>query len=127
MSQHTLDTNSHGPAPELLRTGFQITSEAIGSAVVLSLHGELDMATAVRLRQALGAALEGGPAAITLDLAQLTFVDSTGIGTIVGACHRGREVGCSFSLRHPTRSVMKALRLTGVDQLMPIEIQPPLS
>ena len=127
MSQHELGENGNGAHTDLLRTGFQVLSERVGDAVVLRLQGELDMATAVGLRQAVVAALEARPAAITLDLSELTFVDSTGIGAIVGGCHRAKEVACSFSLHGPTRPVLKALRLTGVDQLMPVETQPSLN
>ncbi len=126
MSQHILD---HGTleCPDLLRTGFGISTQRSDGTVVLGLQGDLDVATAAELWRALAEALEGAPSSLVLDLSELFFVDSSGIGAFVGAGRRAREVGCSFVLRSPVRPVQKALRLTGVDQLMTIEHAPPPS
>ena len=121
MSQHTLDHNGLVSSPELLRTGFHAEPSSQDGAVVIRLRGELDVATSVELRRVLAQALEGRPRALVFDLADLSFVDSTGIGVLVGACRRAEEVDCSFVLRSPTRSVSKALRLTGIDRLIPID------
>lgn len=121
MSKHILDPGR--PSANLLRTGFHAHYERSGGVVVIRLVGELDMATVVQLRQAVTEALETAATSVVLDLSALTFVDSSGIGALVGASRRFQELGCSFALHAPTRSVLKALRLTGVDRLMPIEPQ----
>lgn len=126
MSQHIVDHGTLG-CPDLLRTGFRVRTQRSDGTVVLRLQGDLDVATAAELRRALAQALEGAPSSLVLDLAELSFVDSTGIGALVGASRRAREVGSSFVLRSPVRAVEKALRLTGVDQLLTIEPAPPLS
>ena len=103
------------------RVGFHSEVAIIDDSVVLWLHGELDMATAPNLARTLSTALDGGPAALTLDLGHLGFVDSTGIRVLITAGRRARNEGCSLILRAPNRSVRKVLELTGLDQLMVIE------
>lgn len=126
MSQHILDHGTLG-CPDLLRTGFRVRTQSGDGTVVLRLQGDLDVATAAELRRALAQALDGSPSSLVLDLSELSFVDSTGIGALVGGSRRAREVGCSFVVRSPVRAVKKALRLTGVDQLLTVEHGPPLS
>ena len=59
-------------------------SEVEGRAVVLSPSGRLNMTTASLLRQSVAAEVEGGRARVVLDLAGVSFVDSSGLGAIVG-------------------------------------------
>ena len=118
---HILDHEGPTPSSDLLRTGFHVRTERSGGITVLRLVGELDVATAAELRRAVAEALEQMPCVLTLDLSGLSFVDSTGIGVLVGASRRTQEIGSSFVLLSPTRPVQKALHLTGVDQLMRIE------
>lgn len=113
--------------PDLLRTGFQVESDRIEGVSLLRLQGELDMATAVELRRAVADAISGAPLVVILDLSELTFIDSTGIGVLLGSSHKAREAGCSFVVRSPSRSVRKALHLTGVDQALDIESDPLLN
>lgn len=114
---------SPGPSPEgLLRTGFHAEVDASEhGVVVIRLHGDLDMATAGELRQALTRILGTAPGQLTIDLSGLEFVDSTGIGVLVGGLRRAEDQGCDFALRFPNGPVRKVLHLTGIDQIMPIE------
>ena len=111
--QHSLD---------LLRTGFHVDVQVASEQVIVRLHGDLDMATTAELRRALIAILDGAPKRITIDLAGLEFIDSTGIGALVGCSRRARDLGCDFRLRTPVRSVLKVIHLTGVDQLVQIDL-----
>ena len=109
-------------APEgLLRTGFHTEVDVSEDGVVIRLHGDLDMVTANELRKTLTAILGTAPVRLTIDLSGLDFVDSTGIGVLVGGFRRAKDEGCDFSLRFPNRPVKKVLHLTGIDQMMPIE------
>jgi len=123
MSQSALDSTAESAraASTLLRTGFHTAVDATDASLVLRLRGELDMASAPGLARSLDTVLDARPAAVTLDLTDLTFVDSSGIHVLIIACRRAGSEGCSFALRAPCRSVLKALRLTGVDRLMVIK------
>jgi len=113
-----------GRTADLLRTRFSVEAEREGDAAVVRLHGELDLATAPRLRRALGALLDTRPSALVVDLSDLTFVDTSGVRVVRAACIQAGLEGCSFTLRWPTRAVRKMLSLTGVDRLLDIEDRP---
>lgn len=127
MADYLLDPDElDDTAGQLLRTGFSAgASDDEGDTIVLKLHGELDMATAPSLGRALNTALDAGPSLVALDVAELTFLDSTGLRVLITACRRAGGQGCTFVIRSPTRSVLKTLQLTGVDRLMVIEPAPP--
>lgn len=124
MSEHLLDRRADrtwfGRAAPIAAC-FQEHISAIQGAVLVRLEGELDMASAPRFERVLNTALEHCASTVALDLSELTFLDSTGIHVLISADRRATHQGCTFVLRSPTRSVLKVLRLTGVDRLMVIE------
>ena len=126
MADHVLEPDDLTDAEsELLRTGFHAGATADeADTVVLRLQGELDMATAPGLGRALNTALDAQPAVLALDFSELTFLDSTGLRVLITACRRSLAQSCTFVIRSPSRSVLKTLQLTGVDQLMVIEPGP---
>ena len=93
-------------------------ARAGGPAVVFHLEGELDLATAPGLGRALASALDERPSQLVLDLAGLTFLDSSGARVLVTTARRARDEGCAFVLRSPSASIMKMLRLVGLDRLL---------
>ena len=104
---------------------FACTVHAIGErkehgagSVVVRLTGELDLATAPDLAEALTVAADAGVGGLVVDLTDLRFIDSNGIHVLLAAGHRARIDGFPMTLRNPTRQVLKVLQLTGVDQLM---------
>ena len=107
-------------AGKLRRTGFNVQEEVDDDSVVLHLQGELDMATAAPLRRALDHALVGDATGIVLDLTHLTFVDATGISLFLSACRQAEDLGRCFALRHPSRMVLKTLRLSGVARVLEV-------
>jgi len=126
MPDHVLDPpdDPAAVAATLGRAGFCADVSVADGCVVVRLQGELDMATTPALSRALDAALDGRPHALALDLSELTFIDSTGIRVLITGSRRAGGQGCSFVLRAPRRTVLKALRLTGVDRLMVVEPEP---
>lgn len=108
-------------ASALRHTGFHAEAQSIDGSVVVRLQGELDMATAPVLDRALTAALASAGGAVVVDMSSLTFMDSTGIAVLLGAARRAEAAGRSLVVRSPNRPVLKAFRLTGVDQILAIE------
>jgi anti-sigma B factor antagonist len=91
------------------------------SPTVMRLVGELDTVTAPRLRQELVALVEAGETRVVVDLASLTFVDSTGLGALVGGLKRFRAASGDLVLESPTPSVRKAWEITGLTSVVTIE------
>lgn len=81
--------------------------------IILRLDGELDMASAPRLEEAIDASLDAR-AVIVLDLQQLQFIDSTGLHVILSAHTRSRERGQDLAITPGSQQVQRLLSVTGV-------------
>jgi anti-sigma B factor antagonist len=91
---------------------LQIGSRHEDGRVVLSLDGELDLATAELLEQAMDA-LPDEPM-VVLDLERLKFIDSTGLRGVLAALERCRERGQEFAITPGSQQVQRLLGVTGV-------------
>ena len=83
-------------------------------AYEVHLHGELDMSTAPQLQQELLRLTSEGATAVTVDLSELGFVDSTGLSVLVTGLKRLREMGGDLALRSPTPGTRRVLEITGL-------------
>ena len=79
---------------------------------IVRVGGELDVNTATELRQCLLGVTSEGPLRVTLDLSSLSFVDSTGLGVLVGALKRQRVRGGTLALTGLAGSVRKVFDIT---------------
>ena len=87
--------------------------------VVLSVRGDVDLATAPELRARLaGAVDEFG--AVVVDLGEVGFMDSTGLGVLVASHHRAGALGHRLVVARPQRIVKNALRLVQVDSVIDV-------
>jgi anti-sigma B factor antagonist len=80
----------------------------------VALHGEVDVLTVDQVRVALTDAIAGRPEAIVVDLADLSFIDSTGLGALVFGFQRARDAGTAFRLARASRGVRQVLVLSGL-------------
>lgn len=78
------------------------------------------MLTAPRLREQLIAAIESGCHKIIVNLQGVTFIDSTGLGTLVGSLNRVREHNGTLALVCTSRMVLRVLAITGLNNVFPI-------
>ena len=97
---------------------FQITKSFDGQSTVLSVQGELDMATAPELRAEL-AHLANSKCDVVVDLSRVTFMDSSGIRALLDAHQSMVRVDRRFALGAASRIVTRALKLTQLDQVIP--------
>lgn len=93
-------------------------SEVDGRAVVLSPSGRLTMTTAALLRQSVAAEVEGGKPRVVLDLAGVSFVDSSGLGAIVGGLKSARQAGGDLRIAAAGEQVRTVLDLTNLDRVL---------
>ena len=99
--------------------GFRVRthSEQHGDVVVVSAAGEIDIHTAGRLvDQALAAAAPLHPPRLILDLDQITFCDSSGLGAIVAIWKALRACGGVLTIARPPALCRRILQRTGLDQ-----------
>jgi len=82
------------------------------------LSGELDHHHAKEIREAIDFAVrEQLPQILVLDFRQVTFMDSSGIGLIIGRSRLLEETGGSLEIHNPSQQISKVLRLSGADRL----------
>jgi anti-sigma B factor antagonist len=96
-------------ADEIVTTLDQDTGIA-----TVALRGEIDVLTVDQVRVALIGALAAHPHELVVDLSDLTFIDSTGLGALIAGFQRARDAGVSFRLAHPTPAVRQILVLSGL-------------
>jgi anti-anti-sigma factor len=102
-----------------VRDQLQIDVRHEGGRAILTLAGELDMASSELLEQALAAEDLVGEAMLVLDLQQLQFIDSTGLRVILTTLERCRERGQEFAITPGSQQVQRLLSVTGVAEHLP--------
>lgn len=93
---------------------IDIKSENNGAAVVFALKGSLDLATSPTVRAALLEAANDGKHEIVVDLTHVEFIDSTGLGALIGGHRRALESGGSVSLVVTDGPISRLLNITGL-------------
>jgi anti-anti-sigma factor len=96
-----------------------VRSEREGDVHTIVLAGELDLATTEGVQRELARVEAGDAVAIVLDLAGLTFVDSTGVQLLLRAAARSRANGNRLVVLRGRPAVQRALEVCGVERLLP--------
>jgi anti-sigma B factor antagonist len=100
--------------------GIAITTRTVAGRTIVTVSGELDLYTAPELRDAVLAAAEDRTGTVIIDLEAVPFMDSSGLGVIVGCLKHLREAGGDLALVSPPGSPpTKLLSLTGLDRAIP--------
>jgi len=113
-----------GMEPLQLELSCQIDGD--GNQIV-SVTGELDIATAeqayIYISDVIDAS-ETGPAPVSVDLSGLTFCDAAGLGVLARIARHARQAGRQLKLTAARPSLLKIMRITGLDRAFP-ELVPP--
>jgi len=103
----------------------QIRSNHTAAGLVLSVdENRIDAAVAIEFKEAVRAAADGSDGPVILDLAQVTFLDSSGLGAVVAVMKLLGPLR-PLHLAALTPPVAKVLRLTRMDRIFTIHPQPP--
>jgi len=86
---------------------------------VVELNGELDLFTAPLLRDVLLGLTSDGKYFLAVELSSLAFLDSSGLGVLIGAAKRANAGGGGLCLAGARENVLKVLRITGLMRVMP--------
>jgi len=106
-----LVTEAGGTGREAAVTGV----EKRDGATIVSVAGELDLYNAEELRAALIEACAAEPSVLVVDLAEVTFIDSTALGVLIEARSRLADRG-GFRLASPGLETRRALEVSGLDR-----------
>lgn len=84
----------------------------------MTAKGEVDISTAPKLREVLDGAYREKKADIMLRMDELTYIDSTGLGVIIGAYGRMQETENRITLINPKGNIKKLLSITSLDRIL---------
>ncbi|MCB0978710.1 MAG: STAS domain-containing protein [Acidimicrobiales bacterium] len=96
---------------------LQLDVSEHGEWSVLRVGGEIDVATAPGLRQRLVALVGEGRYRIVVDMSQVDFIDSTGLGVLIGTLKRVRSHGGELHLVCDVDRVVRVFEITGLDTI----------
>lgn len=98
-----------------------VASEQMKGTVVLAAEGEIDAYTMRALREALEKALEGsGQDSVVVDLAQVSFMDSTGLALMLNAARRLKRRRRGFAIVCPDGPIRRAFHVSGLEDCFTI-------
>jgi anti-sigma B factor antagonist len=99
---------------------ISVTSSEGANVTVVSVGGEIDVYTAPILREALDKQIALGHGNLIVDLDDVSFMDSTGLGVLVGRLKRVRGQSGSLRLVCTQERVLKVFKITGLDKVFAI-------
>ncbi len=105
---------------------MSVKIEVQSDRVTAYLEGELDHHAAAPIRQQIDeAVLEHKPKKLVIDFDKLTFMDSSGIGLVMGRYKTAAEVGATLTVCNISAQVYKVMRLSGIDRIAVIRLKKP--
>ena len=109
----------------LPRERAQFLCDTAGSILSIHIRGEIDHHTAAGIRQGIDATLfEKRPKKLILDLSAVSFMDSSGLGLIMGRYSVMKELGGEMTVWNPSPETRSILTLAGMERLVRIEYPP---
>ncbi|SDR84385.1 anti-sigma-factor antagonist /anti-anti-sigma regulatory factor, SpoIIAA [Nocardioides scoriae] len=111
---------TRGLSSLLLPDGAQADLRLAGESVTVTVRGEVDLHTSSCLRQTLAAAVQEEADLVLVHLDEVTFLDSTGLGVLVGAWKAQQAHGRRLELVCSRPEPLKLLRITGLDRVLTV-------
>lgn len=97
-----------------------VASRREGSWAIVDAEGEVDVYTAPKLRERIIELIDQGHYQVVVNLEAVTFMDSTGLGVLVGGLKRVKEHDGTLALVTTSRPVLRVLTLTGLNKVFPV-------
>jgi anti-sigma B factor antagonist len=99
---------------------LSVSSSEQGGVTVVHVGGEIDVYTAPLLREALDKQVAAGRTDLVVDLENVTFMDSTGLGVLVGRLKLVRGQNGSLRIVSAQDRILKVFKITGLDKVFHI-------
>ncbi|PID54123.1 MAG: anti-sigma B factor antagonist [Micrococcales bacterium] len=97
-----------------------VTNREQGDRSVVAVQGEIDVYTAPVLREHLNELVADGRHHLVIDMTEVEFLDSTGLGVLVGCLKRIRAQDGTLALVCHEEKILKVFRITGLTKVFPI-------
>ena len=98
-----------------------VTHRAVGDRTVVEVTGEIDVSTAAILREGLATLIDAGHTDLVVDLTGVAFLDSTGLGVLVGALKKVRRHDGRLQLVIDSERLLKVFRITALLQVFTVQ------
>lgn len=106
----------------MLNQDVNVTFREENNRLTASLSGDVDHHSAFSVRKRIDdELLSKKPAALSLDLSDVTFMDSSGLGLILGRLNKANEIGTVLLIENPSPQIDKILELAGIGRLVQIK------
>jgi anti-sigma B factor antagonist len=100
---------------------FRVDVERRGTTAIATVRGDVDIASAPAVRSSVIEALADGATHIVIDLDEVDFLDSTGLGVLVGALKRARTRGGRLQVVCNQPRLRKVFEITGLDTVFDLQ------
>ena len=87
---------------------------------VVALAGEVDIDTAPQFKQAVKGAIEGGASSLIIDMAAVTFIDSTALGVLVSGVKQARQRDSTLAVVSTEENINRIFELTSLNRIFAI-------
>ena len=101
-------------------TAFTIDERTRGDGSELALSGDLDMSATFVLEPILDRVLAGAPGELVLDLAEVPFVDSSGLGLLIATHERANRAGVDMAIAGAGPEIQRVFHIAGLDGVLPV-------
>lgn len=94
----------------------------IGEMLVIAPVGEIDHHETKFLKEEIDTEISDSmPRKIVIDLSRTTFMDSSGLGLILGRYNRSLEIGAEFEVANPGEKIMRIITMSGLDKIIKVK------
>lgn len=105
----------------MIRNGSQVTYEERGDTLIIRVGGEIDHHNAVTVRTGIDDRLAAErPQKVMLELSAVDFMDSSGLGLIMGRYALVKQYGGTLAVLDPSPAVLKIIKLAGMERMVSI-------
>lgn len=106
----------------MFRNGERVVYEMRGEDMLVHIRGEIDHHSAVLVRTGIDEEIVSNrPKQVLLELSSVDFMDSSGLGLIMGRYALMKQFGGSLSVLDPSPAVVKIMKLAGMERMVPIK------
>lgn len=106
----------------MLNQDANVKMKAENGKLTASIFGDIDHHNAFSIRSRIDEKLLGDkPEVLALDLSGVSFMDSSGLGLILGRLNKAEEVGAVLTIQNPSPQIRKILDLAGIGRMITIE------
>ncbi|MDK2933719.1 MAG: anti-sigma factor antagonist [Clostridiales bacterium] len=104
-----------------MASNLSVIEKKSNEVVVVELNGEIDISTVTELKDKLYAIIEKNNKDVRLDCENLTYIDSTGLGVLVGALKKVKNNNKDIYIVNLRSNIKKLFLITGLDNVFKIE------